>query len=71
MLYLCNTILLPFLKLTDSKILVVGAGKVPIIIPHIANLITNRKFRVPRKQGAHFLGARAQIQDPWVFSSLA
>jgi hypothetical protein len=27
----------------------------------------NRKFRVPRKQGAHFLGARAQIQDPWVF----
>jgi hypothetical protein len=29
----------------------------------------NRKFRVPRKQGAHFLGARAQIQDSWVFSS--
>jgi hypothetical protein len=27
----------------------------------------NRKFRVPRKQGAHFLGARAQIQDSWVF----
>jgi hypothetical protein len=23
----------------------------------------NRKFRVPRKQGAHFLDARAQIQD--------
>jgi hypothetical protein len=31
----------------------------------------NRKFRVPRKQGAHFLGERAQIQDPWVFSSSA
>jgi hypothetical protein len=31
----------------------------------------NRKFRVPRKQGAHFLGARAQNQDPWVFSSSA
>jgi hypothetical protein len=30
---------------------------------------TNRKFRVPRKQGAHFLGAWAQIQDSWVFSS--
>jgi hypothetical protein len=29
------------------------------------------KFRVPRKQGAHFLSARAQIQDSWVFSSLA
>jgi hypothetical protein len=29
----------------------------------------NRKFRVPRKQGAHFLGARAQIQDSSVFSS--
>jgi hypothetical protein len=29
----------------------------------------NRKFRVPRKQGAHFLGARAQIQDSWVISS--
>jgi hypothetical protein len=27
----------------------------------------NRKFRVPRKQGAHFLGARAQIQDSLVF----
>jgi hypothetical protein len=33
--------------------------------------LKNRKFRVPRKQGAHFLGARAQIQDPWVFSSSA
>jgi hypothetical protein len=29
----------------------------------------NRKFRVPRKQGAHFLGERDQIQDSWVFSS--
>jgi hypothetical protein len=28
----------------------------------------NRKFRVPRKQGAHFWG---QIQDSWVFSSSA
>jgi hypothetical protein len=28
----------------------------------------NRKFRVPRKQGAHFLGAGAQIQDSCVFS---
>jgi hypothetical protein len=27
------------------------------------NKITNRKFRVPPKQGAHFLGALAQIQD--------
>jgi hypothetical protein len=26
----------------------------------------NRKCRVPRKQGAHFLGAQAQIQDSWV-----
>jgi hypothetical protein len=25
----------------------------------------NSKFRVPRKQGAHFLGAWAQIQDSW------
>jgi hypothetical protein len=33
--------------------------------------IINRKFRVPRKQGAHFLGSRAQIQDSWVFSSSA
>jgi hypothetical protein len=32
-------------------------------------ILINRKFRVPRKQGAHFLGARAQIQDSWVFSS--
>jgi hypothetical protein len=31
----------------------------------------NRKFRVPRKQGANFLGARAQIKDSWVFSSSA
>jgi hypothetical protein len=31
----------------------------------------NRKFRVPRKQGAYFLGARAQIQDSWDFSSSA
>jgi hypothetical protein len=31
----------------------------------------NRKFRVPWKQGAHFLGAGAQIQDSWVFSSSA
>jgi hypothetical protein len=31
----------------------------------------NRKFRVPRKQGAHFLGARAHIQDFWVLSSSA
>jgi hypothetical protein len=31
--------------------------------------LINRKFRVSRKQGAHFLGARAQIQDSWVFSS--
>jgi hypothetical protein len=30
-----------------------------------------RKFRVPRKQGAHFLGEGAQIQDSWVFSSSA
>jgi hypothetical protein len=31
-----------------------------------------KKFRVPPavyQQGAHFLGARAQIQDSWVFSS--
>jgi hypothetical protein len=27
----------------------------------------NRKFRVPRKQGAHFLGAGAQMQESWVF----
>jgi hypothetical protein len=27
----------------------------------------NRKLREPRKQGAHFLGARAQIQDSWFF----
>jgi hypothetical protein len=27
----------------------------------------SRKFRVPRKLGAHFLGAGAQIQDSWVF----
>jgi hypothetical protein len=27
------------------------------------------KQEIPRKQGAHFLGARAQIQDSWVFSS--
>jgi hypothetical protein len=33
----------------------------------IIEKIINRKFRVPRKQGAHFLGARAQIQDFWVF----
>jgi hypothetical protein len=26
-------------------------------------ILINRKFRVPRKQGAHFLGARTQIQD--------
>jgi hypothetical protein len=36
-----------------------------------ALLKINRKFRVPRKQGAHFLGARAQIQDSWAFSSSA
>jgi hypothetical protein len=29
--------------------------------------LINRKFRLPRKQGAHFLGAGAQIQDSWVF----
>jgi hypothetical protein len=29
----------------------------------------NRKFHVPQKQGAHFLGAEAQIHDSWVFSS--
>jgi hypothetical protein len=27
----------------------------------------NRKFRVPRKQGAHFLDAGSQIQDSWFF----
>jgi hypothetical protein len=27
----------------------------------------NSKFRVPRKQGEHFLGARAENQDSWVF----
>jgi hypothetical protein len=31
----------------------------------------NRKFRVPLKQGAHFLDAGAQIQDSLVFSSSA
>jgi hypothetical protein len=31
----------------------------------------NRKFRVPRKQGAHFLSAQAQIQDSWFFSASA
>jgi hypothetical protein len=30
-----------------------------------------KKFRVPRKRGEHFLGAGAQIQDSWVFSSSA
>jgi hypothetical protein len=35
----------------------------------IQKIRINRKFRVPRKQGAHFLGARAQIQDSLVFSS--
>jgi hypothetical protein len=29
--------------------------------------LKNRKFRVPRKQEAHFLGTRTQIQDSWVF----
>jgi hypothetical protein len=28
--------------------------------------MTNKE-EIPRKQGAHFLGARAQIQDSWVF----
>jgi hypothetical protein len=27
----------------------------------------NKKFRVQRKQGADILGARAKIQDSWVF----
>jgi hypothetical protein len=31
----------------------------------------NRKLSVSRKQVAHFLGERAQIQDSWVFSSSA
>jgi hypothetical protein len=35
------------------------------------NVEINRKFRVPRKQGAHFLGAGVQIQDSFVFSSSA
>jgi hypothetical protein len=33
------------------------------------NIVTNKQEIPPRKQGAHFLGARAQIQDSWVFSS--
>jgi hypothetical protein len=31
----------------------------------------NRKFRVTRKQKAHFLGSKAQIQDSLVFLSSA
>jgi hypothetical protein len=50
------------------------SGKSKLKVLNFANVIDtnklfqiNRKFRVPRKQGAHFLGAR----DSWVFSSTA
>jgi hypothetical protein len=40
---------------------------------HMWKVKINRKFRVSRKQGAHFLGAHAQAQnqDSWFFSSSA
>jgi hypothetical protein len=52
-------------------------GAIYVNVPHTSNVPEaslieveeiNRKFRVPRKQGAHFLGAQAEIQDSWVFS---
>jgi hypothetical protein len=41
--------------------------KIPVAHEKSSKFEINRKFRVPRKQRAHFLGARLQIQDSWFF----
>jgi hypothetical protein len=54
-------------KATNSEGKAVGP-KFELPLWHARLESINRKFRVPRKQGAHFLGAWAQIQD-WGFST--
>jgi hypothetical protein len=55
-----------FIHVKSNEIYVISEN---LIFFKLIKLKINRKFRVPRKQRAHFLGIGAQIQDYWVFSS--